>query len=170
LKTLHLLRHAKADQGSAARDHDRPLAKRGQDDARAMAEHLRAEHFKVDAVFSSTSRRTRETYDLLKPAFGAAPVVFRDELYLMDEDALLGFAQTLPREARAVLLIGHNPGFHMLANLLVDDGCGSEDLPVLRTKFPTSALCSLGFAGTAWSDVRPGAGDLLAFVRSKDLD
>lgn len=170
LKTLHLLRHAKSDQGSAARDHDRPLAKRGVEAARLMAEHLRAERFKVDCVFSSTSRRTRETYDLLKPALGSAPVVFSEELYLADEDGLLGFVHALPRDARSALLIGHNPGFHLIANMLVDDACGSDELPALRTKFPTGALCSLGFAGTTWGDVRPGTGDLLAFVRPKDVD
>ena len=135
-----------------------------------MAEHLRAERFRVDCVFSSSSQRTKETYDLLKPALGSAPVVFREELYLADEDGLLSFIQALPRDARSALLIGHNPGYHMLANTLVDDACGSDELTTLRLKFPTGALCSLGFAGTSWGDVRPGTGDLLAFLRPKDID
>ncbi len=169
LKTLHLLRHAKADRGND-RDHARPLAKRGVDAARAMAEHLKAENFKVDAVFSSTAKRTRETCELIKGALGAAPVQFRDELYLMDADGLLAFIHALPRDARRVLMIGHDPGYHILANQLVDPACGSDDLAALADKFPTGALCSLGFAGTAWTDVMPGAGDLLAFVRPKDFD
>jgi phosphohistidine phosphatase len=169
LKTLHLLRHAKSNQGSAARDHDRPLAKRGVEAAKAMAEHLKAEKFKVDYVFSSTSQRTRETYDLIKPALGSAPVQFKDELYLMDADGLLHFVHHLPRDARRVLMIGHDPGYHILANSLVDSSCGSDELEALAEKFPTGALCSLGFAGTAWTDVTPGAGDLLAFVRPKDV-
>ncbi len=170
MKTLHLLRHAKSDRGAEVRDHDRPLAKRGLEAARAMAEHLRAEKFKVDAVFSSSSRRTRETFDLIKGALGAAPVQFRDDLYLMDADGLLGFIHALPRDLRRVLLIGHDPGYHILANQLVDPACGSDELDALADKFPTGALCSLGFAGTAWTDVMPGAGDLLAFVRPKDID
>lgn len=170
MKTLHLLRHAKADRVSDARDHDRALARRGVDAARAMADHLKAENFKVDAVFSSTSKRTRETYDLIKGALGGAPVHFKDDLYLMDADGLLAFVHQLPRDLRRVLMIGHDPGYYVLANQLVDPACGSDDLAVLADKFPTGALCSLGFAGTAWTDVLPGAGDLLAFVRPKDMD
>ncbi len=170
LKTLHLLRHAKADRGSDARDHERPLTRRGQDAARVMAAHLKAENFMVDAVFSSTSRRTRETYDLIKGALGAAPVQFREELYLMDADGLLSFVHHLPPGTRRVLMLGHDPGYFDLANLLVDPACGSDELAALADKFPTGALCSLGFAGTAWTDVMPGAGDLLAFVRPKDID
>lgn len=170
MKTLHLLRHAKADRVSDTRDHDRPLARRGIEDARAMADHLKAEKVKVDAVFSSTSKRTRETYDLIKDALGAAPVQFKDELYLMDADGLLSFIHQLPRDVRRVLMIGHDPGYFELANELVDPACGSDELAALADKFPTGALCSLGFAGTAWTDVLPGAGDLLAFVRPKDFD
>ena len=170
LKTLHLLRHAKADRGTDARDHERPLAKRGVEGARAMAEHLKAENFTVDAVFSSTSKRTRETYDLIKGALGGAPVQFREELYLMDADGLLSFVHQLPRDVRRVLMLGHDPGYHELANQLVDPACGSDELSVLAEKFPAGALCSLGFAGTTWTDVMPGAGDLLAFVRPKDID
>ncbi len=170
MKTLHLLRHAKADRVTDTRDHDRPLAKRGIEAARAMADYLKAGKFKVDCVFSSTSRRTRETYDLIKGALGAAPAQFEDQLYLMDADGLLAFIHRLPRDARRVLMIGHDPGYFDLANRLVDPACGSDDLAALADKFPTGALCSLGFAGTAWTDVLPGAGDLLAFVRPKDID
>lgn len=170
MKTLHLLRHAKSDRAADVRDHDRPLAKRGLEAARAMAEHLKAGKFKVDAVFSSTSKRTRETYELIKGALGAAPVHFKEELYLMDADDLLAFIRHLPRDTRRVLMIGHDPGYHILANQLVDPACGSDELEALADKFPTGALCSLGFASTAWTDVAPGAGDLLAFVRPRELD
>lgn len=170
MKTLHLLRHAKADRVSDTRDHDRPLARRGIEAARAMADHLTAEKIMVDAVFSSTSKRTRETYDLIKGALGAAPVQFKDELYLMDAGGLLDFIHRLPRDVRRVLMIGHDPGYHELANELVDPACGSDEIAALADKFPTGALCSLGFAGTAWIDVLPGSGDLLAFVRPKDID
>jgi phosphohistidine phosphatase len=169
LKTLHLLRHAKADRGSG-RDHDRPLAKRGIEAARAMADHMQATAFKVDRVFCSTARRTRETYDLIKPALGATPVVFREDMYLLEEDGLLDAVHALPAEARSALLIGHDPGFHMIAAALADPAAPSDDLSVLFSKFPTGALCSLAFTVPSWADIVPGTGELLSFVRPKDFD
>ena len=170
MKTLHLLRHAKADRGESARDHDRPLAKSGIEAARAMAEHMQTTHFKVDRVFSSTARRTRETFELVKPALGAAPVVFREDMYLMDESGLLDLVHGLPTDARSALLIGHDPGFHLIAAALVDPSVPSDDLSVLLRKFPTGALCSIGFTVPSWADVTLGTGELLGFVRPKDFD
>ena len=170
MKTLHLLRHAKADRATNVRDHDRPLAKRGGEAARAMAEHMRATGFKTDRVLCSTARRTRETYDLIKPALGATPVTFREDMYLLDEAGLLEAVQALPAEARSALLIGHDPGFHMVAAALVDPSVPSADLSVLYSKFPTGALCSIAFTVPSWQDIVPGTGELLAFVRPKDFD
>jgi phosphohistidine phosphatase len=170
LKTLHLLRHAKSDQGAGVRDHERPLAKRGVEAAHTMAKHLRATGFKVDRVFCSTARRTRETLDLIKPVLGTTPVEFREDLYLLDEAGLLEAVHALPPEARSVLLIGHDPGFHMLAAALADPSNPGEELSALFNKFPTGALCSLGFRVSSWRNIVPGTGELLAFVRPKDFE
>jgi phosphohistidine phosphatase len=170
LKTLHLLRHAKADSCIGARDHDRPLAKCGIEAADVMAAHMLATGFKVDQVFSSSSRRTRETYDHIKPVLGTTPVVFREDMYLLDESGLLDAIHALPAGARSALFIGHDPGFHMIAAALADPAVPSNDLSVLYSKFPTGALCSLGFAVSSWADILPGTGELLAFVRPKDFD
>jgi phosphohistidine phosphatase len=173
VKTLHLLRHAKSDRDDPSRDdHDRPLATRGQRAAKALAEHLRDAGFAVERVYSSTSRRTRETYELVKGALGDAPVAYRDQLYLIDARGLLDFIHALPDSAASAMLIGHDPGFHTLAAALagrVREGHGAE-LAQLQEKFPTGALCSIGFDVTRWRDVARGQGELIAFIRPRDLD
>lgn len=135
-----------------------------------MADHMRAAGFKTDRVLCSTARRTRETYDLIKTALGTTPVTFREDMYLLDEVGLLDVVQALPAEARAALLIGHDPGFHLVAAALVDPSAPSDDLSTLFSKFPTGALCSIGFTVSSWADIVPGTGELLAFVRPKDFD
>jgi len=59
VKRLALIRHAKAKQGD--RDIERPLARRGREDARVIGEWL-AERAVPDVVLVSPSERTRETW------------------------------------------------------------------------------------------------------------
>jgi len=173
LKTLHLLRHAKTIEGPLhGTDHARFLTPRGLKAAKTMAEHLKVTGFAVDKIFSSTARRTRETYEAIAPALGGATVAFRDRLYLIDSSDLMDFIHGLPDKADSVLIIGHNPAFHHVALNLTKGAAGgnAEGLAALKEKFPTGALCSLQFDIAHWSDVKPGAGTLTAFVRPRDLD
>lgn len=171
MKTLHFLRHAKSDRDdSSLDDHDRPLAKRGIRAGKAMAERLEEIGLKVDRVFSSTSRRTRETYELVKPALGDARVSFNDRLYLIDPGALLDFIHELPDSADAVMLIGHDPAFHTLANALSGKARDPGELAQLAEKFPTGALTSIAFDAKSWREVARGKGELVAFIRPRDLD
>lgn len=171
MKTLHLLRHAKSDRDDPSLDdHDRPLAKRGQRAAKALAKHLHDAGFSVDRVYCSTSRRTRETYELVSSALADAPVAYRDELYLIDARALLDFIHALPERAASALLIGHDPGFHTLAATLAGRARNMGELAQVQEKFPTGALCSIAFDIKSWRDVARGKGELIAFIRPRDLD
>jgi len=172
LKTLHLLRHAKAVEDQIdGTDHARPLAKRGQKAGKALAEHLAATGFKVDRVFCSTAQRTRETYELIAPALGKTPVAYRDRLYLVDAGDLMDFIQGLPDIAGSVLVIGHNPTFHTAALALAKGVARgrSEEMTALKDKFPTGALCSLEFDVAHWRQIKAGSGILIGFLRPKDL-
>ncbi|MBY0511253.1 MAG: histidine phosphatase family protein, partial [Rhodospirillaceae bacterium] len=138
LKTLHLLRHAKAVEDQVdGTDHARPLAKRGIKAMEVLAEYLGAAKFKVDRVFCSSAQRTRETCALIAPALGKANIAYRDRLYLVDAADLMDFIQTLPDNAASVLIIGHNPTFHTTALALAKGamrGHGDE-MSALKEKF-----------------------------------
>ena len=173
MKTLHLLRHAKAvEDNPDGTDHARPLAKRGIAAAKVLAQYLKDSAFAVDRVFCSTSKRTRETYEILAPALKGASIAYRDRLYLVATGDLLDFVQGLPDMADSVLLIGHNPTFHNLALMLAKSAARghAEEITALREKFPTGALCSLNFDVAHWRQVKAGSGTLTAFVRPRDLD
>ncbi|MGL5849545.1 MAG: SixA phosphatase family protein, partial [Phycicoccus sp.] len=60
-RTLILLRHAKAEEGDAERDHERELTARGRRDARAAGAWLHEHGIGVDEVLCSTSERTQQT-------------------------------------------------------------------------------------------------------------
>lgn len=172
MKTLHLLRHAKAGEGDpGGTDHARPLVERGINDVKAMAQHLRAKHFAVDQVYSSSSRRTRETYDLVAPGLGKTQVAFRDRLYLIDTSDFIEFVQGLPDHAASVMLIGHNPTYYVGALTLLRDAAPgqAEAFKALKEKFSTGALVSMTFGVDHWRDVRGATATLTAYVRPKDI-
>ena len=173
MKTLHLLRHAKAVEDQIdGTDHARPLAKRGIKAGKALASRLAEMNFAVDKVFCSTAQRTRETYELIAPALGRATVAYRDRLYLVDASDFMEFVQGLPDAAAAVMMIGHNPTFHTAALALAKSAARghSDDMVALKEKFPTGTLCSLQFDVDHWRQVKAGSGVLTAFIRPRDID
>jgi phosphohistidine phosphatase len=162
LKTLYILRHAKAAPESRDGDAERPLMKRGRKAAAAMGEYLGG-LVPPTLVLCSTSLRTRETLDEILPALDREPqLLFEDALYLAGASRLLDRVQRLPEQAESVLLIGHNPGLHQLAASLASDAVALAD------GFPTAALAVLRISGR-WSALRPHQATLIDFKTPKSL-
>jgi len=171
VKTLLLLRHAKsAWSDPRLDDHDRPLNARGERSAKAMADHIAREAPRPDLILCSTAMRTRQTLAPLLKQLGppAPPISLENGLYLASEEVLLAHIRAAADEVPTVLLIGHNDGIGQLAADLAGGG-PSEALAALRAKFPTGALAVLHVPDGPWSDLKPGTGKLLAFVRPRDL-
>lgn len=163
LKTLYILRHAKAVQEDRNGDAERPLTKRGRKAAAAMGEYLAGLKPLPQLVLCSTSLRTRETLDEILPTLGSAPeLLYEDKLYLASAGRLIERLQHLPERADSVLVIGHNPGLHQLALTLAGESGG------LVEGFPTAALAVLRFDG-AWDTLRPHHAKLIDSQTPKSL-
>jgi len=65
MRRLMLLRHAKSDRPPGIADHDRPLNRRGRDEAPLVGTYLAHNGLVPDRVLCSTSERTRETWELV---------------------------------------------------------------------------------------------------------
>ncbi len=166
MKRLLLIRHAKSSwDDPALADHDRPLAPRGRHAAERMRGHLEASGIEPELVLCSPARRTRETLDLLAPAFGAAERSIEEGLYGATSAELLERVRRVSDDTRTVALIGHNPGIQDLALGLADGGTG---LDRAREKFPTGALAVLGFDGS-WLHLGAGTARLESFVTPREL-
>jgi phosphohistidine phosphatase len=163
VKRLYLLRHAKSswDEPDLA-DHERPLAARGRKACAKLATYLRTEAVEPEIVLCSSSRRTRETLELILPALGQPQVEIEDELYAAPAEHLLDRLRALPGPAGSALLIAHNPGMQDLA-LRIAPGDAR-----LARKFPTGALASFTLEGP-WSQLGESAARLLAFVSPREL-
>jgi phosphohistidine phosphatase len=166
VRTLYLLRHAKSSwDDPALADRDRPLAPRGRRAAELMKEHLTQDGIVPALVLCSAARRTRETLDVIAPAFGAeADIEVERDLYGASAGELLERLQGVPDTISSVMLIGHNPSVQTLALNLA----GSGELDAIALKYPTGALATLTFEG-AWQELDRGAAELTGFVRPRDL-
>jgi phosphohistidine phosphatase len=168
VKTLWLLRHAKASAGEGLPDRDRPLATRGRDAATRLGRHLAERGVRPDLVLCSPALRTRETLDLVAKALGAELLIdFDGELYLANERDLQKRIEQVPDAASSVLLVGHNPGLAELALRLAVRGDPGA-LAALRRKFPTGALAELRVHSPGWSRFARHC-ELVSFVTPKAL-
>lgn len=164
LKTLYILRHAKAVPEDRDGDAERPLAKRGRKAAAVIGEYLGGLTPSPRLVLCSTSVRTRETLEEVLPSLDPTPeVLYEDKLYLASAGRLIERLQRLPGRADSILLIGHNPGLHQLALTLAEESDGLAD------GFPTAALAVLR-VNSAWDALRPHRAKLIDYQTPKSLN
>jgi len=175
MRQLLLLRHAKSSwDNKALPDQDRPLSPRGRRAASLMRRAMRDLGLAPDIVMLSPSRRTRETLEALEPWDEAPLIEPVDSLYLATGPQLLEVLHGVAETVRSVMLIGHNPGMHELAMLLVAPrGTAARHGPGraierLAAGYPTGALAEFAIAGP-WSGLGEGGGRLLRFLLPRDL-
>ena len=165
---LILLRHAKSEKAEPdMRDRDRPLTARGQKDALQVDAYLVHHELLPDRVIVSPARRTRETWERLAAALPKpAPVRYDDGLYNASQAAIIEAIKGAPRTAQTLLVIGHNPGLHDAARLLVASG-DVEARERLNEGLPTAGLVVIDFAGNDWGKVHPHGGRLERFLHPR---
>jgi phosphohistidine phosphatase len=165
-RTLYLLRHAAYEgDGHTTADHDRPLTAEGRRAAQRLARFLRGVEPQPVIIVCSTALRARQTVDLLASALGDVEVIFDAGLYEADAADLLRRIQRVPAEATALMVVGHNPGLHVLA-LELTESAGGDD-PRLAA-FPAGALACIA-APTGWSELCPGVAYLEWLVVPTEL-
>jgi phosphohistidine phosphatase len=166
-----LLRHAKSDRSEpGASDHDRPLNPRGMETAARVGAYIAHHALTPDLVLCSTARRARDTWAVLAKALEAAPPAKYDaRLYNAGSDALLAAARETPSKVHSLMMVGHNPGLHEFAVLLIAAG-DVDERERLREKLPTAGLVVIDFAIDAWSALHREGGRLDRFVVPGALD
>ena len=144
MRRLILFRHAKAEPRAAGQDDaDRPLARRGREDAAVMAKVLKREKLVPDLALVSSSKRTMQTWAGLGDAFPKARLEALDELYNATAEEILAQAEAWADKADTIMVIGHNPGLHELAvNLLADGGAPAWQVDKMDQRFPTSTVAA----------------------------
>jgi phosphohistidine phosphatase len=119
--TLVLLRHAKAEPPlQYATDAERPLSTRGHSDATAAGVWLAEQGLIPDRVLCSPALRTRQTWDDVAAAIGAAApeVAYVASMYDAGAEALLRTIAQTSDDVRTLLVVGHNPILSIVSGYL----------------------------------------------------
>ena len=166
MRHIYLLRHAKTELiGAEQSDFDRALTDRGVRDAAVMGAHIQALPHVPELILCSTATRTRQT---LKHMGLNLPTQLIDKLYLASAGEILGCIQDVDDAVKSVLVIGHNPGMHELAALLMRDAAKEEDIDQLSIKYPTCTMAGLQLDVPHWADIAPDSALLSDLFIARD--
>ncbi len=162
MKTLLLLRHAKSShKDERVDDIDRPLNKRGIEDAKLIGNLIRKKKIKPDLILTSPAERARQTADLVrKSAHLTVELTFDKRIYGATMGALVRLIKQINNNSNTVLLIGHNPGLEELLQKLTGE----------IVTLPTAALAFIELNVEHWSEMRGGSGQLQYRVKPKELE
>ncbi len=146
MKTIFLLRHAKAVPGDAAtRDFDRALSRRGTEDALRVGEIIKKRNIEPQLVLCSPAMRTKQTIELaIQSSKLKVEAQFNEQIYDASLNDLLNVIELVDKEVNRLLLVGHNPGIEELLRFLT-----GEVRPV-----PTAAFARIDVENGLWSEVR----------------
>jgi phosphohistidine phosphatase len=171
MRRLLLFRHAKAERSLPGMDdRGRELIDRGRRDAARIGAYIASHALVPDRVLVSPARRTQETWKYAATALRPAPAATTVErIYDATPHAILAAVKDAPAAAHTLMVVGHNPGLHELALMLIASG-DIDARENLREKLPTSGLVIIDFAFDDWGKLHPQSGRLERFVSPKTLD
>ena len=163
MKSLVILRHAKSSwKHPELTDYDRPLNKRGKNDALQMGKLIRKEKIIPDIILSSSAIRAHVTAEAVAKACGYKGEVTLDRsLYAAGPEAYFKVLHSLSDDYLKVLVVGHNPGIEELLEILT----GEIHL------MPTCSMAHLNLQISHWSDIdyQTTKGQLLDIWVPQDL-
>jgi phosphohistidine phosphatase len=148
MDVLILMRHAKAvADHEAPDDRSRVLAGKGKIDAPAAGAALAAQDLRPDRALVSTAARTRETWSFVAPLLGGPPTEFREALYMAGPEDI--WRQAIGAGAPRVMIVGHNPGLHDVARLLIDQANDKSALArAVSSGMPPAAWAAFSVTGS----------------------
>lgn len=157
MKRVYVLRHAKSERSAAlGNDHGRPLAARGEQDARLVGRFLIAASPEPELVISSSAVRALDTARLAAEAGGwSCDIRVEPELYEADFARVLEEIRAVDGGLDSVLVAGHEPACSAAVGSLV----GSA-----QVRFPTAALACIELPVARWDMVEMGSGVLVWLV------
>jgi phosphohistidine phosphatase len=149
LKTLYLLRHAKAEQG--LNDRERDLTGKGRRQAESIGRWMFEQGILPDRILSSPAKRARMTAEICaKGADYPGSIRFADDLYDTYKDKYIDMIAGLKDKYASVMIVGHNPKISSAVTILTGEQLNMS---------PCMLVC-IEFAHDTWISVKAGKGIL----------
>lgn len=153
MKTIYLVRHAKAVKDAETPDSERPLDERGRQEARDAA--VRARSIAApEVLISSPALRAFQTAELFAEELGISVdrIMKRKALYDQRRNAYRGVIREIGEGIGRIMIVGHNPSITEFARWL-DPGFEGD--------IPTAGVVGLEVDADSWKDFGEGRGRVL---------
>jgi len=160
MKTLYLVRHAKSSwKHPELSDFERPLNKRGKNDAPFMGKMLYDKGINPELIISSPAKRASSTAKIIASElnYDKEKIIFDKNIYEGTGRRLLEIISEIKEKYNFVMLFGHNPGLTVLSNNLSDR---------FIDNIPTSGVVALEF-NTSWKEIELNSAGFLFFEYPK---
>ena len=157
MKHLTLLRHAKSSwKDPDLDDFDRPLNKRGRQDAPFMGQRLAMHGEAPEVIISSPANRARRTTELVASAlhYKKSTIKLEPRIYDASVETLIKLVNQFDDAWQRVMLVGHNPGLTDLAKALTH--CDLDNIV-------TCGVVKIEFDAISWSNIQCNSGRLLFY-------
>jgi phosphohistidine phosphatase len=156
------MRHSTAEPDGPS-DFDRSLSERGREDATAAGSWLADQGPAPDHVLVSAAVRAVQTWEAVAQGAGWDVEAELDRgLYAAGPETAIDLLRATPAEARALLVLGHNPTIATVATML-DAGEGDVDAAnQMAMGYPAGALAVFEL-DDAWENLAEGTARLVAF-------
>lgn len=158
MKTLLLIRHAKSSWNDPdVDDFDRPLNKRGKENAPEMAQRMVTRSIVPELLIASPAKRTRNTARLMAKEwhYDKDAILLEDELYLCYASTFLKIVSKIDDDIDTVAIFAHNPGITDFANYLTQE--------IRIDNIPTSGIFAVKANIDSWKEFDRAAKNFLFF-------
>lgn len=158
MKNLYLVRHAKSSWEHDVTDHERPLKKRGFDDAQLVSNYLKDKIEIPDLIISSDAMRAKTTANIFASSFG----ISEDEIHLEHEAydfsgyKLTDVIKNCDDSINTLMVFGHNYAMTSFVNKF-----GNKFID----NVPTSGFTHIRFDIPNWKDLNKGETLLTIFPK-----
>ena len=149
MKRLLLVRHAKSSWKYDLKDVDRPLKKRGQEDAKLISNHVTTRFKRPEFIGCSIANRTQQTAEYFYSLWGidSNSVIIDESLYDFSGSHLTNFIRNCSDSFNTILIFGHNYAITNFANTY-----GSE----IIDNVPTCGVLVFDFNIKSWQNLNQG--------------
>lgn len=158
MKNLIIIRHAKSSWDGPLKDFDRPLKKRGIQDAHLVSSNIFPYLPKTFVIWSSPAKRASTTALIFAQniSYPVESIIFKEELYTFDAHQLEKSIKSCSDDYESLILFGHNEAITNFVNKFGD---------IFIDNVSTAGVVSLTFETDKWNAISKGKTQKVIFPR-----
>ena len=163
---LYVMRHSKSSWNARnIDDFERPLSNRGRKDIKLIIAFLKKKKITFDLAYVSSSKRTKQTFKILKKDISFKKIIYSKKFYLCSKNIILNTIRNTKKKYKNILIVNHEPCCKNLVLKLIK----KNKLFFINKKFKTSAIAKLVFSIENWENLKNYSGNLTLFKTPKDF-